>query len=112
VINLDNIKTVQIDRLKEAYYVATQLPILYMGTKFQADTVSVDKITRTLSAGTLPNNFCWFDIDNLPVKMTFIELQGLSTVILEQTQGAFTNLQMTKNEVIEATTLEEIKSIV
>jgi hypothetical protein len=69
-------------------------------------------INWTLSAGTVPASFAWLDVNNLPVPMTYAELQGLAGAMLAQGYAAFQNLQTKKASVASATSVIAVQAIV
>jgi len=111
VLTLAEAQAAQIATLTAAYNAAIQLPISYMGTTFQADSGSQDKLTKSLVAGTVPAGFYWLDANNVEVAMTFVQLQGLASVMLAQGQVAFTKLQGYKTEVRAATSVAAVQAI-
>ena len=102
----------KIAQLTQAYQDAIQQPVAYMDTMFQADNDSQDVISKTLSPGVIPLDMSWLDIDNIPILMTFEQLQGLSGVILAQGWAAFQNLQRCKTDVRAATTVEDVDAVI
>jgi hypothetical protein len=102
----------QIVKLRTAYIAAIQLPVVYMGSTFQADSDSQDILTKCLVAGSVPIGFYWLDVNNVQVPMTFAQLQGLATTMLAQGQIAFTKLQDKKTAVRAALTVADVQAVV
>lgn len=111
-LNIDKMKEIKINKLKQAYNTIKQTNIAYMSTTFQADIESQNFIVSVLSAGSVPDGFYWLDIANNQVAMEYSELQGLSKVILIRGQINFAKLQDFKANVGSSTTVEELDLIV
>ena len=97
--------------LTKSYTAAIQVPVPYMATTFQADIASQDILAKSLVAGAVSSGFAWYDINNAPVPMTFVQAQGLAGVMLAQRQIAFVHLRTQKNAVMAATTIPQIQAI-
>ena len=102
----------QIVTLTAAYNAAIQSPIAYMATTFQADEASQSVLTKVLVAGAVPTEFAWLDANNMPVNMTYAQLQGLAVAMLAQGQAAFVKLQTLKSQVRAATTVTKAQAVV
>jgi hypothetical protein len=98
----------KITQLAEAFQIAIQQPVNYMGTAFQADSASRDALIQALAPGALPANFAWRDVANNMMSMTYTQLQGLAGVMLAQSWAAFQRMQERKATVRAATTVEAI----
>ena len=104
-------RAAQIALLTESYAAAIQAPVPYMTTTFQADFASQDILVKSLAAGAVPSGFAWYDVNNAPVPMTFVQAQGLVGVMLAQGQVAYVHLQNQKTAVLAATTISKIQAI-
>ena len=95
------------------YYAASGAPIAYMGTTFQAGPPSQSLIAAVITAsnGTLPTGFAWYDINNAPVAMTFVQLQGLAGEILLRGQPLYAHMQTQKAAIMAATTVTQVLAI-
>jgi len=102
----------KLNELEVSYNTTNQQNIAYMDTIFQADSKSQSLIVSVLSAGSVPDGFYWLDIDNNQVSMSYADLQGLSGTILKRSQGNFTKLQDLKKQVKDATTQDDLDSII
>lgn len=111
VLSLADAQAVQMAALTVAYSAAIQVSVSYMGTTFQADNGSQDRLTESLVAGTVPAGFYWLDANNVQVEMTFVQLQGLASVMLVRGQVEFTKLQGYKTEVRAATSVAAVKAV-
>lgn len=109
---LDEIKLEKIAVIEDAYNAAIQQPVSYMGTTFQADENSQLLVVKSLSAGAVPVGFFWLDANNVPVTMTYVELQGLAGTMLTQGQVAFTKKTTLKAQIRAATTPADVALIV
>jgi len=109
---LKDLQDDKISSIRKDYEIANHLDIDYMSTTFQADKASQDIIISTLSAGSVPDDFFWLDLNNARVSMTYSELQGLSVAILGRRQINFIHLQDLKTQINVATTQEELDLIV
>ena len=83
-----------------------------MATTFQADEASQSVLTKVLVAGAVPTEFAWLDANNMPVNMTYAQLQGLAVAMLAQGQAAFVKLQTLKSQVRAATTVTKAQAVV
>jgi len=108
----EQLQSKKLSEIKSSYLQANQQDIAYMDTTFQADSKSQALIVSVLSAGSVPDGFYWLDIDNNQVSMSYADLQGLSGIILERSQSNFTKLQDLKKQVKDATTQDDLDSIV
>jgi hypothetical protein len=110
---LSTAQATQIAAIESAYQAAIQQPVAYMNTTFQADSSSQDVLTKCLVAGSVPAGFYWLDANNAQVIMTFVQLQGLASVMLVQGQAAFVHLQAKKSDVkAVTTTVVDVQAIV
>jgi len=90
------LQTAKKQEIKTSYNLANEVDIAYMGTIFQADKDSQDLIARNLSIGSVPNGFYWKDKNNNKVAMTYVELQGLGSVIQTRSMGNYGKLSTLK----------------
>jgi len=99
--------------IETSYRTDNTAPIDYMGTTFQADANSQSLIAAVLTAsgGMLPLDFSWYDATNVPVPMTYAQLQGLAGTILMRGQPLFVHKQDLKVLARAATTIEEVEAI-
>jgi hypothetical protein len=112
---LEQARASKLRQLESAYETATQQPVAYMGTTFQADKDSQEILTKTLTslnpAGGVPPGFAWWDADNNAVPMTLAELNGLAMVMLTQGWAAFQNKQAKKEAARLAQTVESVNLV-
>jgi len=90
------LRVVKKQEIKTSYNSANEVDIAYMSTTFQADKDSQDLIARNLSIGSVPNGFYWKDKNNNKVAMTYVELQGLGSVIQTRSMGNYGKLSTLK----------------
>ncbi len=109
--SLEELKLDKITELEEKYQDANIQPIEYMNTTFKGDQYTQDTLVKVLSAGTVPDGFFWRDIHNNNIPMTYEDVQGFSRALLIRGQGNFVKLQTLKQQVRDATTLEEVEDI-
>lgn len=112
VEDINDVRNEKIAILTNAYNTAIQVPVAYMSTTFQADEASQTVLTKVLVAGSVPSGFAWLDVNNMPVNMTYAQLQGLAVAMLAQGQAAFVKLQTLKSQVRAATTVAKAQAIV
>ena len=105
-------QTAQIGALQKSYQVAIQESVDYMATTFQADDASQIVLTKVLVVGSVPDGFFWLDSNNVPVSITFPQLQGLAAAMLMQGQAAFAKLQQLKAAVRNATSIVDVLAVV
>lgn len=114
-VDLATAKAAQLALIDAAYDAASQAPVSYMGTVFQADEISQRIMGRTISAvplgSNLPSGFAWFDANNNPVPMTCAQLQGLAAAVLAQAFPLFQHKQAQKAAIRAATTVAAVQSI-
>jgi len=104
----------QSDLLDSAYSDAIQQNITYLGSVFQADNSSQDTLIKALTvfAGTVPAGFYWVDFNNNKVPMTFVQLQGLAQAMMARGWASFQKLTDLKEQIIKATTIDQVNLIV
>ena len=111
----------QISAFAQAYQSAIRQPISYTSkggvTKtYQADPQSVSNLQNAIlgmqAAGVAPSGFYWVSSDNTQVPFTFADLQDLSAALLAQGWAAFQHLQNLKAEVMAATSVSAVQTIV
>ncbi len=114
VQSLADAQAQQLTLMDSSYAAAVTAPIAYMTTTFQADQASQDLIASVLAAsgGSLSAGFSWYDMNNMPVTMTFTELQGLAASILARGQPLFIHKQTQKTLIRASTTVTQVQSIV
>lgn len=82
---------------------------------FQADPVSIQNMSRMLSAytpgGVVPPGFYWVAADNTQVPFLLADLQGLAKTLGERGWAKFANLQVKKAYVMAATTITAVESV-
>jgi len=108
---LQQSKDIKLIQIEDTYTISITDDIDYMATVFQADEKSQQLIVNVLSAGGVPTDFAWWDKNNIPVPMTYVELQNFSGSILTRGQAAFVHKQELKVSVLVATTQEELDLI-
>lgn len=120
VESLDDAKSFQLSLIERAYDVARQASIAaYMGTSFQADDNSQSLMSRTIiglqaivaTRGTIPADFGWFDVNNVKMPMTLVQLQGLYATGMASINAAFTHKQAQKAAIRAATTVSAVTAI-
>jgi hypothetical protein len=114
-IGLVEAKAAQLALIDATYDTASQAPVAYMGTTFQADEISQRTLGRTISAvpfgSSLPTGFSWLDNSNNPVTMNRIQLQGLAAAVLAQVFPLFQHKQTRKAAIRAAATVADVQSI-
>jgi hypothetical protein len=116
---LDAAQKTQLAVINIAYDTAMQQPVAYMGTTFQADKDSQDLMNRAITGlqaliavgGTVPSNFAWYDVNNQPVTMTLLQLQGLFATGVANVNALFVHKQMQKAAIRAATTIADVMAI-
>lgn len=106
-------QTAQIASVTASYTTAMGADIAYMATVFQADPQTQALLAQVLagSGGTLPTGFTWYDKTNVPIAMTFAQLQGFAGAILARNQPLFVKLQGYKATIRAATTISAVQSV-
>jgi hypothetical protein len=110
----------QLAVIDSAYDTAMQQPVAYMNTTFQADKDSQDLMNRAITGlqaivatgGTVPANFAWYDVNNQPVTMTLLQLQGLFATGVANVNALFVHKQTQKAAIRAATTVSAVTKIV
>jgi hypothetical protein len=110
----------QLALIDDAYNAAMQQPVAYMNTTFQADKDSQDLMNRAITGlqsivvtgGTVPTNFAWYDINNQPVTMTLLQLQGLFATGVANVNTLFVHKQTQKAAIRAATTVSAVTKII
>jgi hypothetical protein len=110
----------QLAVIDSAYDADIQQPVTYMSTTFQADKDSQDLMNRAITGlqaivatgGTVPANFAWYDINNQPVTMTLLQLQGLFATGVANINTLFVHKQAQKASIRAATTVSAVTEIV
>jgi hypothetical protein len=110
---LSRAKMLRTDNINATYIDATNAPITYMGTSFQADAESqrLIAVAITASGGQLPEGFVWYDVDNKGVPMSFAELQGLASAIFMRGLPLLTQKQALKAAARSAKTEAEVEAV-
>jgi hypothetical protein len=109
----------QLALIDSSYLSAIQQPVAYMGTTFQADRDSQDLMNRAITGlqaivatgGAVPANFAWYDVNNQPVTMTLLQLQGLFATGVASVNALFVHKQMRKAAIRAATTIADVTAI-
>jgi flagellar biosynthesis/type III secretory pathway ATPase len=109
----------QLALIDSAYDMAMQQPVAYMNTAFQADVTSQDLMNRAITGlqsivatgGAVPANFAWYDINNQPVAMTLLQLQGLFATGVAAVNTLFVHKQTQKAAIRAATTNADVTAI-
>jgi hypothetical protein len=109
----------QLAVIDSAYDTDMQQPVKYMNTTFQADKESQDLMNRAITGlqalgatgGTMPANFAWYDVNNQPVAMTLLQLQGLFATGVANVNTLFVHKQTQKAAIRAATTNADVTAI-
>jgi hypothetical protein len=117
---LANAQASQLALIDSAYDTTMQQPVAYMSTIFQADKDSQDLMNRAITGlqsivatgGTVPANFAWYDINNQPVTMTLLQLQGVFATGVANVNTLFVHKQTQKSAIRAATTVSDVTKIV
>jgi hypothetical protein len=112
-------QTTQLAVIDSAYDTAIQQPVAYMNTTFQADKDSQDLMNRAITGlqaivatgGTVPANFAWYDVNNQPVTMTLLQLQGLFATGVANVNTLFVHKQVQKAAIRAETTVAAVTAI-
>lgn len=86
--------------------------VTFNGVIYQSDPKSWDALSKTISAGNVPENFYWVDANNNKVSFTMFDLQALCGVMLRERFSVFDRLQIRKSEIRAATTKDELLAVV
>lgn len=119
-MTLADAKAKQLAAIDASYLIAMQAPVSYMGTTFQADKDSQALMSQAILGlqsiiaigGTVPAGFAWWDINNNPVPMTLLQLQGLYATGVAAVNTAFVNRQAKKAAIRAATSVAAVQAIV
>jgi hypothetical protein len=111
---LDVLKVTTSNTLADNFVTAIGQSVSYMGTTFQADKDSRDKLVEVLISckDTLPVGFYWVDALNNQVPMTLLELQGLSQAMMAQGWTAFQKLQTLKTKANAASSAKVLATVI
>jgi hypothetical protein len=117
---LSTAQTTQLAAIESAYQVAIQQPVAYMNATFQADKDSQDLMNHAITGlqaivatgGAVPTNFAWYDVNNQPVTMTLLQLQGLFATGVANINTLFVHKQTQKAAIRAATTVSAVTEIV
>lgn len=117
---LSEAQSIQLSVIEVAYSTAIYQPIAYMGTTFQADKASQSLMTQTIVGlqsviavgGTVPANFSWWDINNIAVPMTLLQLQGLYATGVGLVNTAFAHKQTQKAAIRAASTVTAVQEVI
>jgi hypothetical protein len=91
-----------------------------MNTTFQADVSSQNLMNHAITGlqaivatgGTVPANFAWYDVNNQPITMTLLQLQGLFATGVANVNALFVHKQTQKAAIRAATTVSAVTKIV
>jgi hypothetical protein len=116
---VETAQQIQLALMDKAYNAAMQQPVAYMNTIFQADKDSQDLMNRAITGlqaivaigGTVPADFAWYDVNNQPVTMTLLQLQGLFATGVATVNALFVHKQTQKAAIRAATTIADITAI-
>ena len=108
---LSELQNTKIAELYSSYNKSNLLDIPYMNTIFKADKKSQDVIVSVLSNSSVPYGFFWMDKANNQVDMTFTDLQGLNSAILDRVQINFVKLQSLITDVRNTTNQDDLDKI-
>jgi hypothetical protein len=114
-----SVQQIQLALIDKAYDTAMQQPIAYMNTAFQADKDSQDLMNHAITGlqaivaigGTVPADFAWYDVNNQPVPMTLVQLQGLFATGVANVNALFVHKQTQKAAIRAATTIADVTAI-
>jgi hypothetical protein len=117
---LDAAQQTQLAVIDSAYDIAMQQPVAYMNTTFQADVSSQNLMNHAITGlqaivatgGTVPANFAWYDVNNQPITMTLLQLQGLFATGVANVNALFVHKQTQKAAIRAATTVSAVTKIV
>jgi hypothetical protein len=118
-VTLTQAQQTQLAVIDSAYDTAMQKPVAYMNTTFQADKDSQDLMNRAITGlqaivatgGTVPANFAWYDVNNQPVTMTLLQLQGLFATGVANVNALFVYKQTQKAAIRAAVTVADVTAI-
>ncbi len=89
--------------------------IEYMGHTFDLDAQTFTNLTTGAAfhalIGSVPPDFAWFDINNIPVPMTYSDFKGFVQVVLDHVANVYRRYAIARASVAAATTEEEIAAI-
>jgi len=111
----------QIGILFAAYMGAIQQSVSYTSIAgvaeiYQCNTLAISNVQNSLLGYsgilTTPVGFYWVAADNVQVPFTYADLQGLASAMMAQGWAMFQKLQTLKAEVLAASTVSTVTSIV
>ena len=111
-ISLEEIQASKITEIDICYQNAITTDLNYMGTVFQTDIPTHENIKSVISCGEVPTGFCWFDINNNPIPMTFTDLLGFSKALVFRGFAAFAKKQTLKAQIRAATDVTTVQAII
>ena len=102
--------------LKNARNGAVQVgQIEYMGHTFDLDEQTYINLTTGAAfhalIGSVPPDFAWFDINNIPVPMTYSDFKGFVQVVLDHVAEVYRKYATARASVAMAQTVEEINAV-
>lgn len=107
--------------LTAAYTAAIAQPVAFtsaagVAQTYQADPQSVSNTVASMlgcqAAQATPAGFFWVALDNTHVPFTYADLQGLAAAMFAQGAVAFAKLQVLKEQVRAATTVDAVGAVV
>ena len=111
-MKIDKTRQNKLNEIEYIFIEKASKNIQYMDNTFQMNEKTQKILSTTLSAGSVPDGFAWYNIHNNPVPMTYEQLQGLSAMAVSRGAILFYQKQQYKALVREAETIEDIEEIV
>lgn len=113
---LEEMRNVKKELFTKQSLLNTYADVSYMGTMFQADASSSAKVIQVLSGlsamQATPLGFYWVASDNSHVNMTYVQVQGLALVMLNQGLIEFQRLQVAKQALDAANQISLVEAVV
>jgi len=113
---IEETRNEKLTNLRIDYEAAINAGIEYNGITFQCDVNSASNLNSVLTAiqngWSLPDNFTWRDAANVDHQADMQFLQGLAKAMADNNAALFRRLQKAKDAVRQATTTQEIESVV
>ncbi len=109
---LDDAILLKITEIETMYQTNLNSDIVYLDHTFQAIPPTLTLLSQVLSTNSVNPDFAWYDIDNIPVPMTYEQLQGFGSAIVTRGQPLFVNMQVQKAAVRALTNIDDVNTFV
>lgn len=102
-------KAANVEDWQEKY---NALTVTVNGATYQADSESISQMTKNSAFTVLPDGFYWLDSSNNQVTVDKDGLQAILDAALAARYELFAGLQTRKAAIQDATTIEELESLI